>query len=100
MYKISAYIAGYVLNNFFSGRNVLGTKNLGDILSDRESIAVAMQELKLNIFILCSISITEPGVAYSAAGAICRERIFFVIKPSIRCGQLQFLSIFSKDLRI
>ena len=28
---------------FFCSRNVLGTKTLGDILSDRESIALEMQ---------------------------------------------------------
>ena len=32
-----------MLKEQFSARNVLGTKTLGDILSDRESIALEMQ---------------------------------------------------------
>ena len=34
-------------------RNVLGTRNLGDILSDRESIA---QEMQVGIIVACSLT--------------------------------------------
>ncbi len=51
-------------------RNILGTKNLHEILSDRESISASMQVTKCCCCCCCSVDGVVEGVVYNVNAAV------------------------------
>ena len=66
-------------------RNVLGTKNLGDILSERESIANEMQDLLLEA--------TEPWGVTVERVEVQKFHLFLIIALKFFSSQSRFLII-------
>ena len=82
-------------NNVSLLRNVLGTKKLGDILSERESIANEMQDLLLEATEPWGVTVERVEVQKFHLSDHCIEVFLITIKVPDHCIEIQV-----KDVRV